>query len=409
MSVLLETSLGDIVIDLHADDCPATCKNFLKLCKVKYYNGCVFHKVERGFIAQTGDPTGTGRGGDSLFGVLYGQQARFFDDEIRPHLTHNKKGTVAMASSGPNLNASLFYITLADDLDYLDGQHTVFGEVAEGIDLLDKLGDVFVDEQHRPLKNIRIRHTVILDDPFPDPATLVVPDQSPVRTRDAQDLDYIAEDEDLDADQNAGKTEAELEETIAQKEERNRAELLEMIGDLPTADFIPPDNVLFVCKLNPVTRSEDLELIFSRFGNIKKCEVIRDYKTNDSLQYAFIEFETDKECEEAYKKMENVLIDDRRIHVDFSQSVYGVWNKWKRGDKMERLDKSSGLALKDRHQGPDANYQMVFDHDHMRSNRRPALSPPTHKRPRSRSPHRHHHRRSRSPRRHDHDRHRRHR
>lgn len=157
------------------------------------------------------------------------------------------------------------------------------------------------------------------------------------------------------------------------------------------------------------TRSEDLELIFSRFGNIKKCEVIRDYKTNDSLQYAFIEFETDKECEEAYKKMENVLIDDRRIHVDFSQSVYGVWNKWKRGDKMERLDKSSGLALKDRHQGPDANYQMVFDHDHMRSNRRPALSPPTHKRPRSRSPHRHHHRRSRSPRRHDHDRHRRHR
>lgn len=161
-----------------------------------------------------------------------------------------------MASSGPNLNASLFYITLADDLDYLDGQHTVFGEVAEGIDLLDKLGDVFVDEQHRPLKNIRIRHTVILDDPFPDPATLVVPDQSPVRTRDAQDLDYIAEDEDLDADQNAGKTEAELEETIAQKEERNRAELLEMIGDLPTADFIPPDNVLFVCKLNPVYVAE---------------------------------------------------------------------------------------------------------------------------------------------------------
>lgn len=97
----------------------------------------------------------------------------------------------------------------------------------------------------------------------------------------------------------------------------------------------PPENVLFVCKLNPITTEEDLEIIFSRFGEIKRykqltynsdsrsysCEVIKDWKTGESLCYAFIEFASRDQCENAYFKMDNVLIDDRRIHVDFSQSV----------------------------------------------------------------------------------------
>lgn len=94
-----------------------------------------------------------------------------------------------------------------------------------------------------------------------------------------------------------------------------------MVGDIPDADIAPPENVLFVCKLNPVTSDHDLSIIFSRFGTVKSCEVIRDQVTGDSLQYAFIEFEDRKACEDAYFKMDNVLIDDRRIHVDFSQSV----------------------------------------------------------------------------------------
>ncbi|WFD04712.1 peptidylprolyl isomerase [Malassezia vespertilionis] len=105
---------------------------------------------------------------------------------------------------------------------------------------------------------------------------------------------------------------------------------LEIVGDLPHADVKPPENVLFVCKLNPVTRSDDLELIFSRFGKIHKCEVMRDKATGDSLQYAFVEFEDRSAAEQAYYKMQNVLIDDRRIWVDFSQSVsklHGVWVK----------------------------------------------------------------------------------
>lgn len=105
-----------------------------------------------------------------------------------------------------------------------------------------------------------------------------------------------------------------------------------MVGDLPFANVRPPENVLFVCKLNPVTRDEDLELIFSRFGVIMSCQVIRDKKTGDSLQYAFIEFDTREGAEQvrvypagspptlmagqAYFKMQNVLVDDRRIWVD---------------------------------------------------------------------------------------------
>jgi peptidyl-prolyl cis-trans isomerase-like 4 len=81
--------------------------------------------------------------------------------------------------------------------------------------------------------------------------------------------------------------------------------------------------------LNPITMDQDLELIFSRFGPIKKCEIIRDKRTGDSLQYAFIEFQDIEACEKAYQKMDQVLIDDRRIRVDFSQSVSHMYYKWK--------------------------------------------------------------------------------
>eukprot|EP00392_Amoebophrya_sp_AT5.2_P016998 g17309.t1 len=100
-----------------------------------------------------------------------------------------------------------------------------------------------------------------------------------------------------------GRTVAELEESIRKKEAESRAIVK------------PPAEALFVCKLNPVTTDEDLELIFSRFGKIKECAIIRDFKTGDSLNYAFIEFETEDAVLEAYEKMNNVLIDDRRIKV----------------------------------------------------------------------------------------------
>lgn len=267
--------------------------------------------VQKNFIAQTGDPTDTGTGGQSIF------PARYFAPEIRtPTLKHTSRGTLSMAVADGRC-ASQFFFTLADGLDYLDGKQAVFGRVVEGWETLDAINDAMVDEEGRPLRDIRLRHVIVLDDPFPDPPGLVVPPHSPVPTAKQLASLRVGDEEDLQADADPETVEAARRE----REARAQALTLEMVGDLPFADVAPPENVLFVCKLNAVTRSEDLELIFSRFGTILSCEVIKDKKTGDSLQYAFVEFEEREAAERAYFKMDNVLIDDRRIHVDFSQSV----------------------------------------------------------------------------------------
>lgn len=129
MSVLIETSLGTFVIDLYVEERPKCTFNFIKLCKVHFFDGCIFHSVQRNLVAQTGDPTGTGRGGSAIFEQLYGEQAHFFDCEFLPKIHHKKRGLVSMVNNGNNQHASQFFITLGDDLDYLNNIHTVFGVV----------------------------------------------------------------------------------------------------------------------------------------------------------------------------------------------------------------------------------------------------------------------------------------
>uniref|UniRef100_K3WBH2 Peptidyl-prolyl cis-trans isomerase n=1 Tax=Globisporangium ultimum (strain ATCC 200006 / CBS 805.95 / DAOM BR144) TaxID=431595 RepID=K3WBH2_GLOUD len=292
-----------------------------------------------------------------------------------------------MANSGPNTNASQFYITTrGDDLEYLDGKHTIFGEVAEGMDVLDKINELYVDKDNRPYQDVRIKHTYVLDDPFPDPELLVVPPSSPMRDRPEEETVEVrlTADEKLN-DDNDGRTEEEIEKSLREKEAKSRAVVLEMIGDIPDADAKPPEEVLFVCKLNPITESSDLDMAFCRFGPCKS-QVIRDYKTGDSLCFAFVEFTDRKHCEEAYFKMNNVLMDDRRIKVDFSQSVSKLWNKFARrpwekhsksdgdpyanekkhtkGDQGRRsLGSGSTLRLKTQPKRPGDDYELVDDDD----------------------------------------------
>ena len=134
-----------------------------------------------------------------------------------------------------------------------------------------------------------------IDDPFPDPPGLVKPPSSPTRPPD--NSTRIAEDE----DPLATLPEEEEERIRREKAAAASALTLEMVGDLPFANVRPPENVLFVCKLNPVTRDDDLELIFSRFGVIMSCQVIRDKRTGDSLQYAFIEYDKREDAEQVKK------------------------------------------------------------------------------------------------------------
>lgn len=148
------------------------------------------------------------------------------------------------------LAASQFIITLGENLDYLDGKAAIFGKVVEGFDVLEKINDAFIDDRGRPLKDIRIRHTVVLDDPFEDPPSLVEPPESPLPSKAQLATVRIADDEDLDEDMD----EEAMEKLRRDREARAQALTLEMVGDLPFAEIKPPENVLFVCKLNPVTQ-----------------------------------------------------------------------------------------------------------------------------------------------------------
>ena len=121
----IKTARGEIVVDLFAGQAPMTVENFVNLARSGFYNGTTFHRVIPGFMAQGGDPTGTGRGGP-------GYQ---FSDEFHPELRHSGPGVLSMANAGPNTNGSQFFITYAAT-PHLDDRHSVFGQVTGGIDVL---------------------------------------------------------------------------------------------------------------------------------------------------------------------------------------------------------------------------------------------------------------------------------
>ena len=274
---------------------------------------------------------------------IFPSQAKYYEAETIPRIKHTKQGLVSMVNCGENVLGSQFFITLGTNLDSLDGEHCVFGEVVEGDEVINKLNNTITDTEGRPYQDIRITHTVVLHDPYDDPPGLQLRENSPEPTAEMLASTRIGADENINDFE--GRTEEEINEILADKEAKARATILEMVGDLPDAEVAPPENVLFVCKLNPVTADEDLEIIFSRFGKVESCEVIRDQKTGDSLQYAFVEFDCPEACERAYFKMDNVLIDDRRIHVDFSQSVSKY--KWKGKGRLEILDEKDDSGVND--------------------------------------------------------------
>ena len=329
-------------------------------------------------------------GGSSIWGLPDGASKKTtkssgmtFQSEFIKRRKHSERGTVSFATtpaeSTPDERnaASQFIITLGDNIDQLDGKAAIFGEVVEGFDALEKINGAFVDDKGRPLKDIRILHTVVLDDPFDDPVGVHQPLNSPVPSKSQLATVRIAHDEELNEEQDP----EALEKVRREREARAQALTLELIGDLPFAEVTPPEQILFVCKLNPVTQDEDLELIFSRFGKILSCEVIRDKKTGDSLQYAFIEFASKEDCERAYFKMQGVLIDDHRIHVDFSQSVSKLADSWRDTTNSKTAKRKGGYGgfeglERKRHyreaegRGRTDKYGYVFDKDEERRRRR---------------------------------------
>lgn len=180
-SVVMHTNKGDISIALFGDLVPKTVENFVELAKKGYYDGVIFHRVIEDFMIQGGDPTGTGMGGESIYGER-------FEDEFVDNLFHFK-GALSMANAGPNTNGSQFFIVTAGQVPtrmlaqmqdlpqyaedaieayatmggtpWLDQRHTVFGQVTEGMEIVQAIEAVATDSQDKPLEEVRIERITV--------------------------------------------------------------------------------------------------------------------------------------------------------------------------------------------------------------------------------------------------------
>ncbi|KAJ2157656.1 Peptidyl-prolyl cis-trans isomerase cyp10 [Coemansia sp. RSA 552] len=166
MSVTLHTDAGDLKLEVFCDEVPKAAENFLALCASGYYNDTLIHRNIPGFIVQMGDPTGKGKGGESIWG-------RPFNDEIHAALRHSSRGVVSMANSGPNTNKSQFFIAYARQAS-LDDKYTVFGRVIDGSDTaLAALERLEVSKKHRPLADTRLKTVTVHANPFADPECVI--------------------------------------------------------------------------------------------------------------------------------------------------------------------------------------------------------------------------------------------
>jgi peptidyl-prolyl cis-trans isomerase-like 4 len=393
MALLLETTYGDLVVDLDIEGSPELCKNVLKLAKARVYTkSLLYHVNTETALACMGCPYGTGLGGACIYGYIDAHnnnnnnndkrstvetsQKRFLKSQGRS-LTQEElceKGRlIALPIAGvKDTIGSQLALTLANvgkgervlphhhdnntSASTIDDVLSIGQVVEDNHHVLDKIAQVYTDTDGRPYVDIRILRALVVYDPFDDPPGLeafmteqqqIIIDNShsssssqqqqqqrvissPSPERPPQETVPIRMQVDEIEDDNLSPEQLRQRQLQSlRKEDHSRAVVLEMLGDLPDANITAPETVLFVCKLNPTTQDDDLQLIFSRFDPNVKVDIVRDYDTKASLQYAFCEFTTKEQATEAYFKMNNVLVDDRRIKVDFSQSVSHIWDKFR--------------------------------------------------------------------------------
>jgi peptidyl-prolyl cis-trans isomerase B (cyclophilin B) len=150
-TAVMHTNQGDITLELFDEDAPKTVDNFRKLAGDNFYNGVIFHRVIKDFMIQGGDPTGTGRGGPGYT----------FEDEFNDNKV--VRGALAMANAGPNTNGSQFFIVTTGAAPWLDGKHTVFGRVVDGMEVVDKIEGSNTDANDKPLDEARIESVTLSD------------------------------------------------------------------------------------------------------------------------------------------------------------------------------------------------------------------------------------------------------
>lgn len=179
--VRLITNFGALNLELNCDLVPKTCENFIKHCQNGYYDGTKFHRSIRNFMIQGGDPTNTGNGGKSIWG-------KAFEDEFRPNLIHQGRGILSMANSGSNTNGSQFFITFRS-CRHLDRKHTIFGKIVGGLDTLNAIEKVEVDNKDRPIEDIIVQSAQVFVDPFQEADEQLAAERTAEAERLAQEAD----------------------------------------------------------------------------------------------------------------------------------------------------------------------------------------------------------------------------
>jgi cyclophilin family peptidyl-prolyl cis-trans isomerase len=153
MQAIIQTNHGPIHVELYPDDAPKTVDNFVKLANDGFYDRVIFHRVIPDFMIQGGDPTGTGSGGPGYT----------FEDEFNHHKV--ERGALAMANAGPNTNGSQFFVVTTEAAPWLDGKHTVFGRVTDGMDVVDKIAEQPRDARDKPHEDVVIESVSVSDGP----------------------------------------------------------------------------------------------------------------------------------------------------------------------------------------------------------------------------------------------------
>ena len=153
MQAIIKTNHGPIHVELYPDDAPKTVDNFVKLANDGFYDRVIFHRVIPDFMIQGGDPTGTGSGGPGYT----------FEDEFNQH--NVERGALAMANAGPNTNGSQFFVVTTEAAPWLDGKHTVFGRVTDGMDVVDKIAKQPRDARDKPHEDVVIESVSVSDAP----------------------------------------------------------------------------------------------------------------------------------------------------------------------------------------------------------------------------------------------------
>lgn len=327
--VMMKTTVGDIDLELWTKEAPKACRNFIQLCMEGYYDNTIFHRIIKGFIAQGGDPTGTGEGGESI----YGQP---FKDEFHTRLRFCRRGLIAMANAGKDDNGSQFFFTLGSTPE-LQNKHTIFGKVTgETIYNMLKLEEALVDEDDRPFYPPKVIKTDILNNPFSDIVPRIITkkneeikDNSKTKTSGVKNFNLLSFGEEAEED--------EEESVILNKKFSNKGKSAHdhltdpKLSAQPAIEPTGPPN-----KKKKEDRSSDWESD-EEMKTQEEMEIIKKEKEAMKERIKSKLRDTKKES----KKVENFKVDDDEGDKDIKDDEYylGKDRDEERKKKVEEIKK----------------------------------------------------------------------